>query len=362
MISKGFFEQLETIAESRNLEIEDVKGAVSEALQKAVQLKGHKGIIEIEFDDVAAKIRIYETLNVVAEVDPESEVKGQITLEEAKEIKQRVRVGSVIRREIPFKDIDRKCASRFKQIFIQGLKECGNKRALEYFQARENEMINATVERVTDKFVILNIGMNCISYMSLDDALVGERYQEGQAVKVCITKVEETTKGPKVYVSRSQKEIIKRLFELYIPEVSQGVIDIIGIAREPGSRTKLGIVSNNPNVDAKGACVGAGGARIKQINDALNGERIDIFNWSDNPVHLIAEALTPARVISVLVDEETHKSIVIVPDDQFSLAIGKGGQNVRLASNVTGWRIDIKDETTAYREEISFKPNVYTAY
>jgi N utilization substance protein A len=178
-------------------------------------------------------------------------------------------------------------------------------------------------------------------------------------MKVCITKVEETGKGPKVFVSRSNRDLIKRLFEMYIPEVASGVIEVMAIAREPGSRTKIAVKSNNPNVDAKGSCVGLQGSRVKQINEALSGERIDIFNWSDNPIILIAEALTPAKVISVLTDETTRKSTVIVPDEQFSLAIGKGGQNVRLASLTTGWKIDIKDETTAYRDGISFTPNVY---
>ena len=225
----------------------------------------------------------------------------------------------------------------------------------------EGEVVTATVEKATDKVVILNLGMNTQSFMPVEEALFGENYVPGKQIKVTITKVEETTKSPKVFVSRSNKEIIKRLFELYIPEIAQGVIEVIGIVREPGNRSKIGIKSNNINVDAKGACVGVGGARIKQINQALNGERIDIFEWNDNPILLIAEALTPAKVISVLIDEDTHKAIVIVPDEQFSLAIGKGGQNVRLASQVTGWKIDIKDETTAYREEIRFKPNVYSA-
>lgn len=361
MISKGFYEYLDVVAEERSLNREDVKQAVETALIKAVQAEDHKGIIEIEFADDAKKVRIYETFNVVDEIDPESELEGQITLEEAKEIRARVRVGSVIKREIAFSEIGRKGASRFKQIFVQGLKELGVKRSFEYFKQHEGELITAYVDRVTDKFVVLNIGMNTQSFMPLDEALVGEQYAPGKPVKVSITKVEETGKGPRVYVSRSQKEIIKRLFELYIPEVSQGIIEIMSIARDPGNRTKIGIKSNNPNVDAKGSCVGLGGQRIKQINNALNGERIDIFEWNDNPIILIAEALTPAKVISVLLDEEQRHAVVIVPDDQFSLAIGKGGQNVRLASQSVGWRIDIKDETTAYRDEIHFKPNVYSA-
>ncbi len=360
MISKGFYEYLEIIADERRLDKEDVFKAVEIALIKAAQAEGHTGILEVEFNDEQKKVRITETFNVVEEIDPELELEGQITLEQAKEIRSRVRVGSVIKREVPFSEIGRKGATRFKATFIQNLKELGYKRAYEYFKSKEGEVVTATVDKVTDKVVILNLGMNTQSLMPLEE-LFGENFTPGKQIKVTVTKVEESTKSPKVFVSRSNKEIIKRLFELYIPEIAQGVIEVIGIVREPGNRSKIGIKSNNINVDAKGACVGVGGARIKQINQALNGERIDIFEWNDNPILLIAEALTPAKVISVLIDEDTHKAIVIVPDEQFSLAIGKGGQNVRLASQVTGWRIDIKDETTAYREEIRFKPNVYTA-
>lgn len=358
MISKGFYEQLETIATERHIEIEDVLTAVRTALIKACQLEGCTGALEVEFNHEQKNIRIFESFYVVEEIDPEGP-EGQILLEQAKEIRARVRVGSEFKREVKFSQIGRKGATRFKQIFIQGLKELGGKRAYEYFKEKEGEVITATVIRKTDSVVGLNIGLDVVSYMPIEEVLPGERCEVGTTLKVCITKVEETGKGPKVFLSRSNRDLIKRLFELYIPEVASGVIEVMAIAREPGSRTKVAVKSNNINVDAKGSCVGLQGSRVRQINAALSGERIDIFNWSDNPIILIAEALTPARVISVLVDEENKKSTVIVPDDQFSLAIGKGGQNVRLASITSGWKIDIKDETAAYREGISFKPNVY---
>lgn len=358
MISKGFYEQLETIASERHIEIEDVLTAVRTALIKACQLEGCKGAIEVEFNEEQKNVRIFENFIVVEEVDPEGP-EGQITLDEAKELRARVRVGSEFRHEVKFSQIGRKGATRFKQIFIQGLKELGGKRAYEYFKEKEGEVVNATVIKKTDSVVGLSLGMDVVTFMPLEEILPGEKCEPGMQMKVCITKVEETGKGPKVFVSKSNRDLIKRLFELYIPEVATGVIEVMAIAREPGSRTKVAVKSNNPNVDAKGSCVGLQGSRVKQINEALAGERIDIFNWSDNPIILIAEALTPAKVISVLINEETKKSTVIVPDDQFSLAIGKGGQNVRLASQTTGWRIDIKDETAAYREGISFKPNVY---
>ncbi len=358
MISKGFYEQLETIASERHIEIDDVLMAVKTALIKACQLEGCKGEIEVEFNSEQKNIRIFQVFHVVDEISPEGP-EGQITLDDAKDMRARVRVGSEFRQEVKFSQIGRKGATRFKQIFIQGLKELSGKRAYEYFKNKESEIVTGTIIKKTENVIGLNIGMDVITFMSIDELLPGEKCEVGMSMKVCITKVEETGKGPKVYVSRSNKDLIKRLFEMYIPEIATGVIEVMAIAREPGSRTKIAVKSNNPNVDAKGSCVGQQASRVKQINEALGGERIDIFNWSDNPIILIAEALTPAKVISVLTDENTKKSTVIVPDEQFSLAIGKGGQNVRLASLTTGWRIDIKDETTAYREGISFKPNVY---
>ena len=358
MITKAFYEELENIAVERHLEVEDVKKAVEMSLIKATQLMFPKGAVEVEFNDEQKKIRIYSIYHVVEEVDPEGE-EGQITLEEAKEIRARVRIGSEIRTEVKFASLERKGAARFGQLLNQYLRELQNKRAYEYFKEREGEMITATVIGRNERAIKLNIGMSTLAFMPVEETLPGEVCGEGTPIKVAITKVEETGKGPKVFVSRNNKELIKRLFEMYIPEIASGVVEIIALAREPGSRTKIGIKSNNVNVDAKGACVGLNGSRIKQINDALNGERIDIFEWKENPVQLIAEALTPAKVISVLVNEEEKRSVVIVPDQQFSLAIGKGGQNARLASQTTGWKIDIKDETAAYREEIKFKPNVY---
>ena len=358
MISKGFYEQLETIAAERHIEVEDVLATVRTALVKACQLEGCKGAIEVEFNDEQKNVRIFENFKVVEEINPE-DGEGQIVLEEAKEIRSRVKVGSEFRREVKFSQIGRKGATRFKQILIQGLKEIAGKRAYEFFKAKEGEVVNATVFKKTDSMVGLSLGLDVVTFMPIEEILPGEKCEYGMQMKVCITKVEETGRGPKIFVSRSNKELIKRLFELYIPEIATGVIEVMAIAREPGSRTKVAVKSNNPNVDAKGSCVGLQGSRVKQINEALAGERIDIFNWSDNPIILIAEALTPSKVISVLTNEETRKSTVIVPDDQFSLAIGKGGQNVRLASLTTGWKIDIKDETTAYREGISFRPNVY---
>lgn len=359
MISKGFYDELVVIANEKHLELEDVFKAVTTALVKACKLEGAKGEINVEFNEEQKKIRVFQTFHVVEEIDPEGP-EGQILLDEAKEMRARVKNGSEFRTEISLNSIGRKGATRFKQILIQGLKEACGKRAYEYFSQKEGEVITATVVSSTNR-VLINLGMDTYTVLPPEETIPGEVYSEGMPIKVCITKVEETGRGPKVYVSRTHRDIIKRLFETYIPEVASGVIEVYGIAREPGSRAKIGIKSNNINVDAKGSCVGPQGSRIKQINAALGGEKIDIFEWNDDPVKLIAESLTPSRVISVLINEEDglKKSTVIVPDEQFSLAIGKGGQNVRLASIVTGWKIDIKSESQAYEQGIKFKPNVY---
>lgn len=359
MISKGFYDELVIIANEKHLELEDVFKAVTTALVKACKLEGAKGEINVEFNEEQKKIRVFQTFHVVEAIDPEGP-DGQILLDDAKELRARVKVGTDFRTEISLSSIGRKGATRFKQILVQGLKEACGKRAYEYFSQKEGEVITATVVSSTNR-VLINIGMDTYTVLPPEETIPGEVYTEGMQIKVCITKVEETGRGPKVYVSRTHRDIIKRLFETYIPEVASGVIEVYGISRDPGNRTKIGVKSNNINVDAKGACVGPQGSRIKQINAALGGEKIDIFEWNDDPVKLIAEALTPSRVISVLIsNDETNKSTVIVPDDQFSLAIGKAGQNVRLASIVTGWKIDIKSESQAYEQGIKFKPNVYT--
>jgi len=359
MISKGFYEELVNIANEKHLELQDVFDVVTTAMIKACKLEGAKGEVSVEFNEEQKKIRVFQTFRVVDEIDPEGP-EGQILLDEAKELRARVKSGTEFRTEISINSIGRKGATRFKAILIQGLKEACGKRAYEFFSSKQGEIINAKIVAVTNR-VIIDLGMDTHTILPPDETIPGEHYEVGSQINVCITKVEETGKGPKVYVSRTHKDLIKRLLETYVPEVSSGVIEVINIAREPGSRTKIGIKSNNINVDAKGACVGVQGSRIKQINQALNGERIDIFEWNDDPVKLIAEALTPSRVISVLISEADEKrSTVIVPDDQFSLAIGKGGQNARMASAVTGWKIDIKSESQAYEQGIKFKPNVYT--
>jgi len=360
MISKNFFDALEAISFERGLDIDEILAKVEQAVGAACRNAEppFTGDIIVEFSNDKKRVRVFEEKTVVDQIDPAGP-KGQILLEDAKLQKDRIRIGTVIRKEINLEsELGRKPASIFKQVFTQGLKDLEREKAYQFFKDRENEIITVKVNKVAEDYFTFNMGMNTESFMPLKEAIPGEILREGQDIKVYITRVEKTGKGPKVYVSRSTRDIVKRLFELTIPEIASGDVEIIAIARDAGSRTKVGVMSNNPMVDPKGACVGMQGQRIKIINEALNNERIDIFTWKHNSIDLIAEALTPARAICVIPNEKEKTSIVIVPDDQFSLAIGRGGQNAKLASYATGWKIDIKDESTAHKEGINFVPNI----
>ena len=246
----------------------------------------------------------------------------------------------------------------FRQNLLNELKSLEREEAFNFFEDKVGEIITAKVVDINDKFITLSLGKGVEATMSVKEMLPEENYQIGEEKKVYISRVEKTGKGPKVYISRTNKEIVRKLFEMNIPEIADGLIEIVGISREPGKRSKVGVMAINPDIDPKGACVGNGGIRIKAINAALNGEKIDIFVWKENPVDLIAEALSPARSLSVIPDEKEKKAIVIVNDDQYSLAIGSKGQNAKLAVLATGWKIDIKKLSDAEAEGIEFKYNV----
>lgn len=357
MISKNFFESLEAIAYERGLDINNVLAKVETAISVASRNSGYSGDIKTEWDFEKKKIKVYEYKYVVEEVDPEGP-KGQITLEDAKLIKDKVKVGSEIKTEINLQDFSRKAASIFKQSLLSGLKELEREDAYNFFQERVGEVITAKVVDYSNGFVSFAIGKDIVANMPDKEGLPGESFNPGEEKKVYISKVEKTPRGPKVYLTRSNREIVKRLFELTIPEIADGSIEVMGIARDPGSRTKIGVLSLKNNLDPKGACVGQGGLRIKKVNEILNGEKIDIFTWKDNPVDLIAEALLPARALSVIADEKTKQATVIVKDDQYSLAIGKNGQNARLAAYAIGWKIDIKSVGDAEKDGIEFTYNV----
>jgi len=358
MISKSFFETLEEIANERGLDIEKILEKVEVAMQIACKNSdGNYGDVKLEYDLEKKKIRFVDYHYVVEEIDPEG-VRGQILLEDAKQLKSRVKVGQEIKEEINLSSFKRKAASMFKQNFQNEIKNLEREEAFEFFQDKVGEILTARVKNSTENFYILNLKKGVDVPISMKDIIPGEKFSIGQEVKVYVTSVEKTNKGPKIYICRNSKDMVRKLFELNIPEIANGNIEIMGIARDPGNRTKVGVMSMSSDIDAKGSCVGPAGSRIKEINSILNGEKIDIFVWKSNPVDLIAEALTPAHVLSVMPDEKEKKALVICSEDQFSLAIGKSGQNVKLAAFATGWKIDIKKLADAYEEGIKIDYNV----
>ena len=359
MISKSFFENLELVAEEKGLSIEDVLAKVEMAMAVACRDTEHDGDIKLDIDFERKRIRVYEYHYVVEEITEGN--KGEITVERAKELKPRSKptVGTVIREEIDFTKLGRKSVSKFKNTFNNELKNLEREEAYNFFSEKVKEIITAEVHDANASFITFAIGKGIFASMPIAEAIPGETFVPGETKKVYILKVEKTTKGPKVFVSRANREIVTKLFELNIPEISDGSIEIMGVAREAGSRTKIGVLAVKPNLDPKGACVGQGGLRIKAINEELNQEKIDIFTWKNDPVDLISEALLPARSLSVVVNEKNKQALVIVKDEQYSLAIGKNGQNVRLACYATQWKIDIKRHSDALREGISFSYNVY---
>ncbi|MGE4571783.1 MAG: transcription termination factor NusA [Candidatus Izemoplasmatales bacterium] len=354
MISKDFFKALENLAIEKNVSQEEILKIFGDGLIKAYEKAyGGKNNAEVIFNSEKAEIDIVSKSIVVDEIDPNSEPGHEITLEQAREIKKNAKVGDIIKEKITPKNFGRLAASTAKQMLTQGLKQLERDKNYEYFESRVGEMIIAEVIKIKNDFVTLFLGRDTETSIPSRDLLASDLIV-GSKVNVYITKVEKTNKDPKVYVSRTDRNLVIRLMENEIPELAEGIIEIFGLARDPGDRCKVCVLSNDENVDPVGACLGRNGMRIKNVIDSLNGEKIDIYKYSKNPEELIANSIQPARTLSVQYDEREKSAILVVPDDQLSLAIGKRGQNARLAVQSSGWKIDIKAESQALSEGIEF--------
>lgn len=355
MISKEFFKNLNEVAEQRDLAKEDIYEIIKKALVYAYKKAFGNDSCKITLNPDKQEINIYKVFRVVDHLSDEvtEDSIKEILVDEARKFKGKsnAKVGQIIEIPVTIDELGRQGASQMKSMFNQSLKQLEREKAEAYFKNLEGEMIQAKVVDVKDDFLILNIGRNLTTFLPKKELLINDNFQVGDFVRVFIKKVEHTNKEPKVYVTRNDRNLINRLLETYIPEIATGVIEVKGIARDPGDRCKIAVYSNDPNVEAIGACVGEGGERIKEIINALNGEKIDLYKWSPNIEETIANSLQPATVTKVLnVDPKTKTSIVIVPDDELSLAIGKSGQNVRLAVQSCGWKIDIKSLKEAFDE------------
>jgi len=295
----------------------------------------------VEMDRETGVVKVFATKDVVENVENEF---LEISIEDAKTRDEKHEVGDLIKIEITPKDFGRIAAQTAKQVVIQRIKDAERDVIYDDFINRENEIITGQIQRISKNNIYIDLGKT-EGILPPTEQIVGEEYNQGDRLKLIISEVKKTTKGPQIVLSRANNGLVKRLFELEVPEINDGIVDIYSISREAGSRTKIAVYSKDPDVDPLGACVGFKGSRVKAIVDELNGEKIDIVIWSKKPEEFIANSLSPSKVIKVIANEKEKSAMVVVPDYQLSLAIGKEGQNARLAAKLTNWKIDIKSET-----------------
>ncbi len=334
-------------------EIEKEKGIDAEIILEAVETSlvtackdnfGSQTEVKVSIDRETGDMTVFRQKEVVDEVENPD---AQISLEEAVELDPDYQIGDVINEKVEPGNFGRIAATKAKQVVVQKIREAERGVLNRKFQEKEHELITGRVQRISNGNVVVNIG-KVDAVLRPREQVRGERYNPGDRIKLFVVKVLEDEKsGPKIYVSRTHPGLVRRLFEREVPEVFDGTVEIKSISREAGSRTKIAVYSSNPDVDPIGSCVGQNGNRVNIIGDDLQGEKIDIIPWSEDVAEFISAALSPSKVVKVQVDEETKSSKVIVPDYQLSLAIGKDGQNARLAAKLTGYRIDIKSETQA---------------
>lgn len=333
---------------SKDLLIEAIESALVSAYKKNY---GTSQNVRVSIDRETGDIDVLMRKDVVENViDPFVEV----SIEEAREIDPEYEIGDVIEYQVTPKDFGRIAAQTAKQVVVQRIREAERGMIYDDFVNRQSEIVTGIIHRISNETVFINIGKT-EGILAVTEQVKGEKYLINNRIKVYIMDVKKTTKGPQVYLSRSHPGLVKRLFELEVPEIQDGIVEIKSIAREAGSRTKLAVYTEDENVDPVGACVGSRGNRVQAVVDELFDEKIDIINWSDDPEVMISSALSPAKVEKVIINEEGKSATVIVPDYQLSLAIGKEGQNVRLAAKLCGWKIDIKSHSQYFpeNEEIS---------
>ena len=333
---------LNQLQKEKHIEKEVIMQAIEDSLVAACNRDfGKNAVVKVNMDRETGDISVYVEKTVVEEVeDPATE----ISLADAKMIRFHYELGDVVNIEVTPKNFGRIAAQHARSVIVQKIKEEERRVVFEHFAHKEKDIV---VQRCNGKNISVSLDDKTDAVLTEKEQVKGEVFKPTDRIKLYIVEVKDTNKGPKILVSRTHPELVKRLFEKEVAEVYDGTVEIKSIAREAGSRTKIAVASNDPNVDPVGACVGINGARVNAIVSDLRGEKIDIIEWNDDPAVLIENALSPSNVISVEVDEEEKSARVVVPDYQLSLAIGKEGQNARLAARLTGFKIDIKSETQA---------------
>lgn len=375
-MNKELMEALDMLEKEKNISKETLLEAIENSLLTAC--KNHFGKadnVKVTINPSTGDFSVYAEKEVVEKLDGEdNDPLLQISLAEAKMIDPKYEVGDVVQIPIKSKEFGRIATQNAKNVILQKIREEERKVLYKEYFNMEKDVVTGIVQRYLGRNVSINLG-KVDAILNEAEQVKGEVFKPTERIKVYILEVKDTPKGPRISVSRTHPDLVKRLFEAEVAEVKDGIVQIRAIAREAGSRTKIAVSSTDPNVDPVGACVGLNGIRVNSIVEELRGEKIDIINWDDNPAYLIENALSPAKVICVVADEDEREAQVIVPDYQLSLAIGKEGQNARLAARLTGYKIDIKSETQAremglfeelglegYSDEVSYEGDHEGAY
>ncbi len=346
-MNKELMEALDTLEKEKEISKETLFEAIENSLLTAC--KNHFGKadnVKVEIDRETCDFLCYMEKEVVETREDVEDSVLQIALEDARELSQKAQVGDILNVEVKSREFGRIATQNAKNVILQKIRE--EERSVIYNQyfEKEKDVVTGVVQRYIGRNISINLG-KADAMLTESEQVRGEVFMPTERIKVYVLEVKNTPKGPRINVSRTHPELVKRLFESEVTEIKDGTVEIMSIAREAGSRTKLAVWSHNPNVDAVGACVGLNGARVNAIVEELRGEKIDIVNWDENPGNLIQNALSPAKIVAVFADPDEKTAKVVVPDYQLSLAIGKEGQNARLAARLTGYKIDIKSETQA---------------
>lgn len=335
---------------SRDVLIEAIEAALVTAYKRNFN-QAQNVRVDLNLDN--GSMKVYSRKDVMEEALDD---RLHISLEDAKQVNPAFELGDIVEQEVTPRNFGRIAAQTAKQVVTQRVREAERGLIYEEYVDREEDIVNGVVERLDARNIYVGLG-KVEAVLPVNEQIQTETYRPHERIKVYITKVERTTRGPQVFVSRTHPGLLRRLFEMEVPEIYDGIVEIKSIAREAGDRSKISVVAHNDDVDPVGSCVGAKGSRVQTIVNELNGEKIDIVEWSEDPVVFVANALSPSKVLDVQVHEEEKSTTVVVPDYQLSLAIGKRGQNARLAAKLTGWKIDIKSETDA--RELGIYPSAH---
>ena len=356
-MSSDLLDALTALEEQKGISREVLIEAIEAALVTAYKRNFNQAQnVRVDLNLETGTMIVYSRKDVVEVVEDD---RLQISIEDARLINPNYEIGDIIEQEVTPRNFGRIAAQTAKQVVTQRVREAERGLIYEEYVDREDDIVTGTIERQDARNIYVSIG-KVDAALPVNEQMQGEVYKPQSKIRVYITKVERTTRGPQVIVSRTHPGLLRRLFELEVPEIFDGTVEIKSIAREAGDRSKISVYAHNPEVDAVGACVGAKGARVQTIVNELNGEKIDIVEWSEDPIVFVANALSPSKVLDVQVNEEEKSTTVVVPDYQLSLAIGKRGQNARLAAKLTGWKIDIKSESDA--RELGIYPSESSSY